>query len=74
MTLQRFTEIRYEGIFRDFSWNDEELEDFSNINLIYGWNGTGKTTLSRLMHKLGSPTNENNIDANIKIRIDGRDI
>ena len=74
MTLQRFTEIRDEGIFRDFSWNDEELEDFSAINLIYGWNGTGKTTLSRLMDKLGNETKAKKINAKIKIEDNENDI
>ena len=74
MTLQRFTEIRDEGIFRDFSWDDENLEDFSDINLIYGWNGTGKTTLSRLMDKLGNETEVKKINAKIKIEEDDNDI
>lgn len=74
MTLQRFTEIRDEGIFRDFSWDPDNLRDFSDINLIYGWNGTGKTTLSRLMDKLGNETEAKKINAKIKISDEDNDI
>ncbi len=45
--ITRITNLRDFGIFRDFEWPDE-LADFARYNLIYGLNGTGKTTLSRL--------------------------
>lgn len=32
----------------DFKW-DAELPDFGRFNLIYGWNRSGKTTLSRIL-------------------------
>ncbi len=35
------------GIFHDFSW-DKGTPDFARFNLIYGWNRSGKTTLSRV--------------------------
>jgi len=35
------------GIFHDFNWNTE-LSDFKKYNLIYGWNRSGKTTISRV--------------------------
>ena len=35
------------GIFRDFSW-DQQTPDLARFNLIYGWNRSGKTTLSRV--------------------------
>jgi wobble nucleotide-excising tRNase len=38
-------------VFRDFSW-PADLSDFGRYNLVYGWNGTGKTTLSRLFRSL----------------------
>ncbi len=34
-------------VFNDFRWKSG-LPPFKTYNLIYGWNGTGKTTLSRL--------------------------
>jgi wobble nucleotide-excising tRNase len=35
------------GILDDFSW-DSSLPDFCRFNLIYGWNYSGKTTVSRV--------------------------
>lgn len=39
------------GIFRDFRWHDN-LPEFAKLNLIYGWNYSGKTTLSRIFQAL----------------------
>lgn len=46
------------GVFRNFTW-PEGLPEFSRYNLIYGWNGSGKTLLSRVFADLqkGSPPN-----------------
>lgn len=35
------------GVFNDFRW-DSGLPPFKQYNLIYGWNYSGKTTLSRV--------------------------
>ncbi len=43
--------IRNYGIFRNFIWKPD-LEKFNRYNLIYGWNGTGKTILSRIFRNL----------------------
>lgn len=51
MKIDRIVRLQKCGIFRDFTWSNE-LMDFSRFNLIYGWNATGKTTLSRLFHDL----------------------
>lgn len=51
MALRRVSRLRGCGVFRNFSW-PAELPDFGRYNLIYGWNGTGKTTLSRLLRAL----------------------
>lgn len=39
-------------LFSAYAW-DNTLPVFKKINLIYGWNGTGKTTLSRLFDAIG---------------------
>ena len=49
--IERISQLRNCGIFRNFSWSSS-LPDFGRFNLIYGWNGTGKTTLSRLFRDL----------------------
>jgi wobble nucleotide-excising tRNase len=47
MRITRVTKIRGHRVFRDFAW-PSELHCFGQFNLIYGWNGCGKTTLSSL--------------------------
>jgi wobble nucleotide-excising tRNase len=59
------------GIFRDFRWSND-LPDFGRYNLIYGWNGTGKTTLSRVFRALESQKPLPSGDA--ILRIDGNDL
>ncbi len=48
MKLTRITKIREHRVFRDFVWPND-LHAFSRFNVIYGWNGCGKTTLSSLL-------------------------
>lgn len=42
----RIQKIEGFGVFSNFRWPDE-LPGFRQFNLIYGWNYSGKTTLSR---------------------------
>jgi wobble nucleotide-excising tRNase len=42
------------GNFRQFQWGS--TTNFTKYNLIYGWNYSGKTTLSRLFQVLAMPT------------------
>lgn len=49
--INQITRLRGCGIFRDFSWTPD-LPEFGKYNLIYGWNGTGKATLSGLFQDL----------------------
>jgi wobble nucleotide-excising tRNase len=53
MKISRIPRIRNHRIFRDFSW-PRDLPDFSRFNLIYGWNGSGKTSLSDLFKVLAA--------------------
>lgn len=41
------------GIYKDYSHNPN-LDCFSRFNLFYGWNGSGKSTISRLMRMLSN--------------------
>ena len=43
------------GVFRDYR-KTNAIEDFSSRNVIYGWNYSGKTTLSRLFDAIGQGT------------------
>lgn len=42
------------GNYRQFQWGS--ITNFAKYNLIYGWNYSGKTTLSRLFQVLAMPT------------------
>ena len=39
--------VKHFGLFKDFKWSGDIL-GFRQYNLIYGWNYSGKTTLSRI--------------------------
>lgn len=47
MAIERINKIKNHRIFRGFVW-PHALLDFKEKNLFYGWNGTGKSTLSNL--------------------------
>ncbi|MCW5939602.1 MAG: AAA family ATPase [Fimbriimonadaceae bacterium] len=51
VTISKIKRLKGFATFRDFSW-PPDLHPFSRYNLIYGWNATGKTTLSRLLQAL----------------------
>src|SRR5438445_5508279 len=44
--IRRVQLIKAFGVFEDFQW-PPSLPEFKQFNLIYGWNYSGKTTLSR---------------------------
>jgi wobble nucleotide-excising tRNase len=49
--ITKLVKLKKFGIYKDFSWN-ESLGKFKKKNLIYGWNYSGKTTLSKLFQTL----------------------
>lgn len=49
--LKAFERIRNFGVFDDYS-RPPDIEDFGELNLIYGWNYAGKTTLSRILRSV----------------------
>jgi wobble nucleotide-excising tRNase len=53
MNILRLKKIKNHRIFRDFSWpSGSVLPDFATYNVIYGWNGVGKTTLSNIFRHI----------------------
>ncbi|VVE88151.1 ATP-binding protein [Pandoraea bronchicola] len=50
MAITRIQKLQAYRIFRDFEWDG--LPDFGRYNLIYGWNGAGKTSLSTLFRSM----------------------
>lgn len=51
MKIKNISKIKSLRIFKDFSWPDL-LPQFKDYNLIYGWNGSGKTILSNIFRDL----------------------
>ena len=47
--IRKIIKIKNIGIFRDFNWNVSSIPEFKKYNAFYGWNGTGKTTITRLL-------------------------
>lgn len=45
--IKKLVSLKNFGLFADFKW-DTTLPEFEQFNLIYGWNRSGKTTLSRV--------------------------
>lgn len=52
--IKKIDYLRKFALYRDFSWGT--LAPFTKHNLIYGWNYSGKTTLSRLFLSLEDST------------------
>lgn len=50
--IRAINKLRDFGVFRDYR-KTNAIEDFSSRNIIYGWNYSGKTTLSRLFGAIG---------------------
>ena len=48
--LLRINKLKNFGVYQNFDWGS--LDDFKNKNLIYGWNYSGKTTISKLFQIL----------------------
>jgi wobble nucleotide-excising tRNase len=48
MKLNKIDKLKEHHIFRDFMW-DDSIPEFKRYNLVYGWNGSGKTTISNLL-------------------------
>ncbi|HZG84069.1 AAA family ATPase [Paenibacillus sp.] len=51
--IKKINRIMNFGIYRDYQV-DTNFLPFSKYNLLYGWNGSGKSTFSRLMRMLSS--------------------
>ncbi|MCE5176067.1 MAG: AAA family ATPase, partial [Caldisericales bacterium] len=52
-SIKRVSYIKNFGVFKDFNWKNSNLDDFIKYNFIYGWNYSGKTTLSRVFASIG---------------------
>ena len=64
--IDRISKLKHPGVLHNFTWPDD-LTTFGRYNLIYGWNGTGKTTISRLFHAIETRTPPTNYEAELSI-------
>ena len=51
MKIKKIKKIKNLATFNDFQWQDN-CQEFSRYNFFYGWNYSGKTTLSRIFRCL----------------------
>lgn len=71
MSFTRIDRLKNYRIFHDFSW-PEDLPSFGRFNVIYGWNGTGKTAISSLFRKI--QLKEAIAEGDVRISCDGTTI
>ena len=71
MKIEQISRLKQSGIFRDFAWPGE-LQAFDRYNLVYGWNGTGKSTLGRILRSLEQA--ETPPLGDVTLLIDGRTV
>src|SRR5690606_37337111 len=67
MKLTRITRLKLR-VFRDFAW-PKDLHPFARFNLIYGWNGCGKTTLAWLLSHVERQETLN--EGDVELEFDG---
>ncbi|MFG5099453.1 AAA family ATPase [Campylobacter lari] len=69
MKILKFNEINF-GSYENFKWNDN-LEKFKIINIFYGRNYSGKTTLSRIARSFElKKKNEDFLEGKFKIELE----
>ena len=64
--IDRISKLKHPGTLHDFTW-PQDLPEFGRYNLIYGWNGSGKTTISRLFRALEMQTAPANCEIEFSI-------
>lgn len=67
MRINKIPRIKNHRIFRDFSW-PAALQPFGRFNGIYGWNASGKSTLSNIFRAIEKETPI--ADSEVTIEID----
>lgn len=70
--IKRIISIKNLGVFSNYT-HDSELKDFEEKNIIYGWNYTGKTTVSRLISYLNSETQIDDDYSNAEFEVELHD-
>jgi len=82
--IKKITSVKDIGNFANFNWDDGDMPPFEKTNIIFGYNGSGKTILSNIFNlyslqiedggeKLFSDL-KNNDQASVKIQFDSKEI
>lgn len=51
--IRKIQVIKQFGVFKDYNWDTiENIQEFKEKNIIYGWNYSGKTTISRIFSSI----------------------
>lgn len=70
-SITKIARLKHPGVLRDFIW-PADLPTFGRFNVIYGWNGSGKTTISKMCRALEARTAPANGD--VTFTIGGSDV
>ncbi|MDX9712584.1 MAG: AAA family ATPase [Ignavibacteriaceae bacterium] len=74
MIIKKISQIKSLGSYSNFEWSGS-TQEFTRNNFIYGWNYSGKTTLSRLFRSLELKERHNDYPyAEFKIETDQEEI
>ena len=68
--IEKIQKLEHPGTLRNFRWPTDMLS-FGRYNLIYGWNGSGKTTISRLFQALEM---RKPVEFDVDLSIKGRNV
>ena len=73
MAIEQISKIINHRIFSNFVW-PQSLPDFKEKNLFYGWNGTGKSTLSNLFRLIEKQAPIPDGDGQVEFIINGKEV
>lgn len=59
--IQQISKLKNFGIFQDYK-PSKDLKPFTQYNLFYGWNGSGKSTVAKLFFSLADKKNHNHFE------------
>ena len=70
--ITKFDYIKNTGVFSNFEWNKslDDTNHFNKLNIFYGQNYSGKTTLSRILRSFETGSfSKNYVNADFKVKL-----
>lgn len=71
MIIQRLSELKHAGVWKDFKASDDL--QLARITLIYGFNGSGKTTFSRVFSSIAQGSLEKRLPKETTFKVETTD-